>query len=71
MPDIFWDGVLPLKQMILGQPNEEKLILKNNGEISFAVMNPIRYMLSLPYQLNRDESEYSGNITPLKPVEID
>ena len=71
MPDIFWDGVLPLKQMILGQPNEEKLILKDNGEISFAVMNPIRYMLSLPYQLNRDESEYSGNITPLKPVEID
>tara|TARA_B100000131_G_scaffold57247_1_gene52522 strand:+ start:939 stop:2165 length:1227 start_codon:yes stop_codon:yes gene_type:complete len=71
MPDIFWDGVLPLKQMILGQPNEEKLILKDNGEISFAVMNPIRYMLSLPYQLNRDESEYSGKITPLKPVEID
>ena len=71
MPDIFWDGVLPLKQMILGQPNEEKLILKNNGEISFAVMNPIRYMLSLPYQLNRDESEYSGKITPLKPVKID
>ena len=71
MPDIFWDGVLPLKQMILGQPNEEKLILKDNGEISFAVMNPIRYMLSLPYQLNQDQSEYSGNITPLKPVEID
>ena len=71
MPDIFWDGVLPLKQMILGQPNEEKLILKDNGEISFAVMNPIRYMLSLPYQLSRDETEYSGNITPLPPVKID
>ncbi len=71
MPDIFWDGVLPLRQMILGQPNEEKLILKDNGEISFAVMNPIRYLLSLPYQLSRDESEYSGNITPLPPVEID
>ena len=71
MPDIFWDGVLPLKQMILGQPNEEKLILEDNGEISFAVMNPIRYLLSLPYQLNRDESEYSGKIAPLKPVKID
>ena len=71
MPDIFWDGVLPLKQMILGQPNNEKLILKDNGEIRFAVMNPIRYMLSLPYQLSRDESEYSGNITPLPPVKID
>ena len=57
--------------MILGQPNEEKLVLKDNGEIGFAVMNPIRYMLSLPYQLSRDESEYSGNITPLPPVKID
>ncbi|GIS41374.1 MAG: hypothetical protein Ct9H90mP13_12200 [Pseudomonadota bacterium] len=44
MPDIFWDGVLPLKQMILGQPNNEKLIIKDNGKIDFAVMNPIRYM---------------------------
>ena len=71
MPDIFWDGVLPLKQMILGQPNNEKLIIKDNGEIGFAVMNPIRYMLSLPYQLSRDQSEYSGSITPLAPVKID
>ncbi len=71
MPDIFWDGVLPLKQMILGQPNNEKLIIKDNGEIDFAVMNPIRYMLSLPYQLSRDQSEYSGSITPLAPVNID
>ena len=71
MPDIFWDGVLPLKQMILGQPNNEKLIIKDNGEIDFAVMNPIRYMLSLPYQLSRDKSEYSGSITPLAPVKID
>ena len=71
MPDIFWDGVLPLKQMIFGQPNEEKLILKDNGEISFAAMNPIRYMFSLPYQLSRDESEYSGSITPIEPVIID
>ena len=71
MPDIFWDGVLPLKQMILGQPNNEKLIIKDNGEIDFAVMNPIRYMFSLPYQLSRDQSEYSGSITPLAPVKID
>ena len=71
MPDIFWDGVLPLKQIILGQPNNEKLIIKDNGEVDFAVMNPIRYMLSLPYQLSRDQSEYSGSITPLAPVKID
>ena len=71
MPDVFWDGVLPIKQMILGQPEEDRLIIKDNGEIGFAVMNPIRYMLSLPNQLSRDQSAYSGTITPLTPVIID
>ena len=71
MPDVFWDGVLPIKQMILGQPEEDRLIIKDNGEIGFAVMNPIRYMLSLPNQLSRDQSAYSGKITPLTPVIID
>ena len=71
MPDVFWDGVLPIKQMILGQPEEDRLIIKDNGEIGFAVMNPIRYLLSLPNQLSRDQSAYSGTITPLTPVIID
>jgi hypothetical protein len=57
--------------MIFGQPDAEKLILKNNGSINFAVMNPIRYMLSLPNQLNRDQSEYTKDIQPLSPVIID
>ena len=71
MPDIFWDGVLPLRQMIFGQPDTEKLVLQNNGSIKFAVMNPIRYMLSFPNQLNRDQSEYANDIQPLSPVIID
>ena len=71
MPDIFWDGVLPLRQMIFGQPDTEKLVLQNNGSIKFAVMNPIKYMLSLPNQLNRDQSEYANDIQPLSPVIID
>ena len=40
MPDIFWDGVLPLKQMILGQPNNEKLILKDNGCLLYTSPSP-------------------------------
>jgi hypothetical protein len=71
MPDIFWDGVLPLRQMIFGQPDTERLVLQNNGNIKFAVMNPIRYMLSFPNQLNRDQSEYTNDIQPLSPVVID
>ena len=39
MPDIFWDGVLPLKQMIFGQPDEEKLVLKHNGDATFLRFN--------------------------------
>ena len=27
MPDIFWDGVVPLSQMLFGQPDNEKLII--------------------------------------------
>ena len=27
MPDIFWDGIVPLSQIIFGQPDDEKLII--------------------------------------------
>ena len=28
MPDIFWDGIVPVKQIIFGQPDEEKIVLE-------------------------------------------
>ena len=71
MPDIFWDGVLPLTQMILGQPEEEKLILVNNGDASFLAIRPIKYMLSLPDITSTDIETYSGPIRPLSPVVMD
>ena len=45
MPDIFWDGILPMKQIIFGQPDNEKLILGDNGSATFLTINPIKYML--------------------------
>jgi hypothetical protein len=27
MPDIFWDGLLPISQLIFGQPDHEKMII--------------------------------------------
>ena len=27
MPDIFWDGVVPMSQMLFGQPKDEKLVM--------------------------------------------
>lgn len=71
LPDIFWDGVLPLSQMIFGQPDEEKLILVNNGDASFLAIKPIKYMLSLPGITSTDIEIYNGPIRPLSPVVMD
>ena len=35
MPDIFWDGLLPLSQLVFGQPENEKIIISNNGAVSY------------------------------------
>ena len=71
MPDIFWDGVLPLTQMIFGQPDEEKLVLSDNGDASFMALKPIKYMLSLPNVTTSDTEPYNGKIKPLSAVVID
>ena len=71
MPDIFWDGVLPLTQMIFGQPDEEKLVLSNNGDASFMALKPIKYMLSLPNVTTSDTEPYNRKIRPLPAVVMD
>ena len=68
MPDIFWDGILPLTQMIFGQPDEEKLVLSDNGEASFMALKPIKYMLSLPNVTTSDTEPYNLKIRPLSAV---
>ena len=70
MPDIFWDGVLPISQMILGQPEDEKIRLNNNGDASFLAIRPLRYMLSLPNPIDRDQKQYNHKIEALLPVVI-
>ena len=70
MPDIFWDGVLPISQMILGQPEDEKIRLNNNGDASFLAIRPLRYMLSLPNPIDRDQKQYNRKIEALMPVAI-
>ena len=71
MPDIFWDGVLPLTQMIFGQPDEEKLVLSDNGDASFMALKPIKYMLSLPNVTTSDTEPYNLKIRPLSAVVMD
>jgi parallel beta-helix repeat protein len=68
MPDIFWDGILPTSQLILGQPDNEKLVMSNNGDATFLTLNPIKYMLPFFDFVERDIAEYDGEIRPLPPV---
>ena len=70
MPDIFWDGILPLSQMIFGQPDDEKVILGDNGEASFLTINPIKYMIGLD-PVNTDYDSFRGPIKPLEAVSIE
>ena len=70
MPDIFWDGILPMKQIIFGQPDNEKLILGNNGSATFLTINPIKYMLPIFNPVERDYDNYRGTITPLPEVKF-
>ena len=45
MPDIFWDGLLPISQLIFGQPESEKMIISNNGDASLLAIKPIGCMI--------------------------
>ena len=70
MPDIFWDGILPMKQIIFGQPDNEKLILGDNGSATFLTINPIKYMLPIFNPIERNYDNYRGTITPLPEVKF-
>ena len=64
MPDILWDGILPTNQLILGQPDNEKLVMSNNGDATFLTLNPIKYMLPFFDPVERDIAEYDGGLDP-------
>ena len=68
MPDIFWDGIVPVKQIIFGQPDKEKMVLSQNGDATFLTINPIKFMLPFFDPVERDDIDYKGAITPLPPV---
>ena len=71
MPDIFWDGVLPLSQIILGQPKDEKLIIDEEISTSFLTISPIKYMLGFSEPIKTSKQEFNGTISPLNSVVIE
>ena len=70
MPDIFWDGIVPLPQIIFGQPNDEKLTIVER-DASFLTIKPIKYMLGFSDPTNTDKNDFRGEISPLKEIKID
>ena len=68
MPDIFWDGILPTSQVIFGQPDNEKLVMSNNGDATFLTLNPIKYLIPFFDPVERDITKYDGEIRHLPPV---
>ena len=68
MPDIFWDGILPLPQIVFGQPEEDKIVLGDNGDASFLTINALKYILPFFDPIETSYDKFSGEITPLPPV---
>jgi len=71
MPDIFWDGLVPLSQLVFGQPDNEKMIISNNGDATILALDPIKYLLPFFDPAILNIKAFEGTIQPLSPVEFD
>jgi parallel beta-helix repeat protein len=71
MPDIFWDGLLPLSQLVFGQPENEKMIISNNGDATILALDPIKYLLPFFDPAILNIKAFEGTIQPPSPVEFD
>ena len=71
MPDIFWDGVAPLTQLIFGQPEEERLIISEDEDVTFLTISAIKYMMGFSNPILTDIDEFQGEINPLMPINIE
>ena len=71
MPDIFWDGLVPLSQLVFGQPDNERMIISNNGDATILALDPIKYLLPFFDPAILNIKAFEGTIQPLSPVEFD
>ena len=70
MPDIFWDGVVPLSSLLSSKAKKEAVILGNNKDATFLTINPIKFMLPFFDPVVRDYDWFRGEIKPLAEVTI-
>ena len=69
MPDIIWDGLLPVSQLLFGQPDSEKIIIEEVNETKFLDLDVFWYV-ALPFfhSPSRDKTEFKGSITNLPEI---
>ena len=70
MPDIFWDGVVPLSSLLSSKTKKEAVILGNNKDATFLTINPIKFMLPFFDPVVRDYDWFRGEVKPLAEVTI-
>ena len=71
MPDIFWDGFLPLSLIIFGQPNNESIIYLDIDNASFLKIDSIKFLLPFLDAAIRDHNNSDDERQPLGSVLID
>ena len=69
MPDIIWDGLLPVSQLLFGQPDNEKIIIEEVNKTKFLDLDVFWYV-ALPFfhSPSRDKNEFKGSITNLPEI---
>ncbi len=69
MPDIIWDGLLPVSQLLFGQPDNEKIIIEEVKETKFLDLDVFWYV-ALPFfhSPSRDKNEFKGSIINLPEI---
>ena len=69
MPDIIWDGLLPVSQLLFGQPDSDKIIIEEVNETKFLDLDVFWYV-ALPFfhSPSRDKNEFKGSITNLPEI---
>jgi hypothetical protein len=63
--------LLPISQLIFGQPENEKMVISNNGDATFLAIKPIGFMVPFLDPAILDINEFDGEISPLAKVEFD
>lgn len=71
IPDIVWDGVVPIRSMVLGVPDGDGLYIADNGDADFINLDAFWYFAwKFLHEPTRDLSPHGNSLPPVEPVSI-